>query len=456
MIGPAGAGPFFSFAGAFSPAPRALPRFQMTSHHLERLPNGFTTVAIEVPARHRVLVSLLVRAGSRFEAPAASGLSHFLEHMIFRGNAVHPDARRISIAFERVGSQPNACTGVESTEFYFLSHPGRLAEGLEALAALVQTPTFPEVEKERGIVLDEILYDYNEQGELIQLGSLAAGLLWPEHPLGQSVLGTRATVATFDEALLRTHHARHYGPEQMVLGLAGNVSPADACALAGRFFGDLPRSGEAPPAALIEGPHEGRGASVKMVPDADNQFHLQLSFPARGYNSEDEIPLSLLARLLDDGPTTLLQRRIREDLGLAYHVAAEYSGFQDVGQFDIATSVQAERLPELLAVLVDSLVDFRDRGPLDEELARAKARHRLELEFSRDSLEAQLERFAWPLLYSEPREIAEEIERVEALTVEGLRAQARRLFQGSQLHLALVGPLNTAMEKAVWQAVGRL
>ncbi len=431
----------------------------MTFRHLERLSNGFTTVAIEVPARHQVLVTLLVRAGSRFETPATSGLSHFLEHMIFRGNAIHPDARRISLAFERVGSQPNACTGVESTEFYFLSHPGRLGEGLEALAALVRTPTYPEVEKERGIVLDEILYDYNEQGELINLGSLAAGLLWPEHPLGQSVLGTRATVATFDEARLRTHHARHYGPEHMVLGLAGNVAPAEACALAGRFFGDLPRSGEALPAALIEhpheGPHEGRGPSVKMVLDPDNQFHLQLSFPARGYNSEDEIPLSLLARLLDDGPTTLLQRRIREDLGLAYHVGADYSGFQDVGQFDIATSVQAERLPELLAVLVESLVEFRDGGPGEEELARAKARHRLELEFSRDSLEAQLERFAWPLLYSETREITDEMERVEALTVEELRAQARRLFQGSQLHLALVGPLNTAMENSVWRAVGR-
>lgn len=437
----------------------------MTSRHVERLSNGFTTVAIEVPTRHQVLVSLLVRAGSRFESAAASGLSHFLEHMVFRGNAAQPDARAISLAFEQVGSQPNACTGVETTEFYFLCHPARLRAGLAALSTLVQTPTFPELEKERGIVLDEILYDYNEKGELIHLGSLTAGLLWPEHPLGQSVVGTRATVSTFDQERLRAHHARHYRPEHMVLGLAGSLSPAEASALAAECFGQIPqgnsgsaastRPAEPLSAALIEEAASTSAPSVKLVPDPDNQFHLQLSLPTKGYNSDEEIPLSLLARLLDDGPTTLLQRRIREDLGLAYHVGAEYAGYQDVGQFDIATSVQAERLPELLEALVNCLLEFREHGPSEEELARAKARHRLEIEFSRDSLDAQLERFAWPLLYSEPREVHEELALVEGITCEQLRELARRLFQPSQLHLALVGPLNADAEKMVERALGR-
>jgi predicted Zn-dependent peptidase len=269
------------------------------------------------------------------------------------------------------------------------------------------------------------------------------------------VLGRTETVSTFSEADLRAHHAHHYSPGHMVLGLVGAVSPSEGCALAGRFFGDGSGPARPLPDALVETAGGGRGPSTKLVPDADNQFHLQLSFPAPGYRGGEDIPLALLARLLDDGPTTLLQRRIREELGLAYHVGAEYTGYQDVGHFDVATSVKAERLPELLEALVDCLLEFRERGPGQDDLARAKHRYRLDLEFNRDSLEAQIERYAWPLLYSQPREVEEELRRVEALAPEDIHGRAVELFERSRLHLVLVGPLGREAESAVERALAR-
>lgn len=427
---------------------------------VERLPNGFTTAIIEVPGRHQVLITLLVRTGSRFEAPEAAGISHLVEHMLFRGCAAYPDARRLNLAFEEAGGIPNACTGVESTEYYFVAHPGKVEQGLAVLAEMVCRPVFPEVEKERGIVMEEILYDYNDRGELIHLGALSAQLLWPETGLGQPVIGDQASVASIGEQALRAHHARHYAPHNLVLGIAGSLAPARGFELARACFGHLTNgAGDAPATTPISASHPApqpsEGPLVKLVPDADNQFHLQLSFPAAGYNDPDEFLLGLLVRVLDDGPTSRLQQRIREDLALAYHVGAEYTAYHDTGQLDVVTSFKAGRLEEMLGALLDCLKRFGEEGPTAEELLRARERCRLDLEFARDSLDARIERYVWPLLYSTPREIEQDQALLEAASLDELRRLARQVFTRSGLHLVLVGPVDAGTEQAVADALKR-
>lgn len=440
----------------------------MTPATVERLPNGFTTAVCEVPGRHQVLISLFVRAGARFEAAAQSGLSHFVEHLLFRGSAAHPDAFRLNTAFEQVGGMPNALTGVEATEIYFLAHPERVGPALEILADMVRRPRFVDLEKERGIIHDEILYDYNERGELIHLGALAAQLMWPGHGLGQPVTGTVEGLHGFDEAALRAHHRKHYAPQNMVLGLCGGIGARQGLELASASFGDwngaaaLATAGpasagpapieqaSAPPAPAGE---SRRGPLSRLVHDADNQFHMQLSFPAPAYNTPGEIPLMLITRLLDDGPNTRLQRKIREELALAYHIGAEYTGYWDAGQLDITTSVKAERLEPLLEALLGCLGSFRADGPTQQELEAARQRHRLDLEFSRDSLNARVERHVWPLLYAKPCTLEEELERMEQVSLEEIGQLARQVLSPAGLHLALVGPLDDRVRDIVAQAL---
>ena len=432
----------------------------------ERFSNGFTTVIAPMAGRHQVLINLLVRVGSRYERAAESGISHFLEHMLFRGNAAHPSAAALNRVFERVGSIPNAHTGEESTEFFFVSHPELMGPALEALASLVQSPTFPDLEKEQGIVLDEINYDYNERGELVHMGSLAAALLWPGHPLGQSIVGQPETVARFTAESLRAHHQRHYHPRNMVLGLAGDLAPEQGIELARRAFGRWADSVEedgagAPPNAeqsraepwRANGPDP--GPRTRLVEESDNQFHLQLSFRAPGYNDPDEIPMVLLNRILDDGPATRLQQALREEQGLVYHVAADYTGFREVGQVDVMTTVKPERLSDVLQALTDCILSFREEGPREEELALARQRHRFDLDFSRDSLQAQLDRFAWPLLDSSVREAEEEWRLVEAVEAPAIHRLARQVFTRSRLCLVLVGPLDAATEGLVERTLAR-
>jgi len=422
---------------------------------VDRLANGLTTVLVELPASHQVLVTLMVRTGSRFEQPAQAGITHFLEHMLFRGNTRYPDENALNLAFEEVGGAPNANTGVESTEFYFVAHPDRLGPALERLAALVRSPTFAALEKERSIIRDEILYDYNERGDLIDLPTLAAGMLWRDHPLGHAISGTPETVGAITAAHLRNHHRENFYPANIVLALVGNLRPEVAAGWVNRCFGDWESPTLEPRRPLPAVGMPDSGPVVKTVADPDNQFHLQLSFPTPGYNAPEDLPLAILSRVLDDGPSSLLQRIVREERALAYSVSGGCTGYQDAGQFDISTSVKAERLEEMLACLFQVLAGFREQGPSADDLEHARRRHRFDLEFGRDAPSAWVDRHAWPLLFSTVRDEAEELELVAAITPADLQALAVRLFARSRLHLAVVGPLDPRTEDILWRALQR-
>jgi len=453
---------------------------------IETLSNGMTVAVVNAPESHQVQVSLMVCAGSRFESPRTSGAFHFLEHMLFRGSRQYPSSEALSLAFEPVGTQPNAMTGVEYTEFDFIAHPDKLSEALLVLAELACEPMLSEMEKERAIIQDEIQYDYNEQGELISLPTLVAELLWPGHPLGLSVTGTLATLAGIDESTLLGSHDRHYRPENLVLGLVGRVDPTAAVKAAEKAFGFLQRRGEriqprlydpqadeekstsnvaefATPLSTqlslmnVQPPQNRPGdPRIKTVVDPDNQFHLQLSFPAPGYNAPQEAALVLLTRILDDGSTTRLQQAVREQTGLAYHVSADYSGFQDVGQYDVATSLVAGRLGDGLSAIVNVLTRLREDGPEAEELARAKRRHHFDLEFARDDLRTAMDRQVWPLLYSTPRSEAEELEEIEAVTPAQLREVAQKILRKEKASLAMVGPVDEPAQAILHLALEKL
>jgi predicted Zn-dependent peptidase len=423
------------------------------SRHAERLPSGFTTVVLPMVGLHQVQLSLFVPVGSRHEQPGECGLSHFVEHVLFRGNALHPDGDALNRAFEDVGGMLNAHTGVESTEYDATVHPAHLDEALRALAAFVRAPVFADLEKERRILLDELSYDYNEEGRLVNVGTLSSQLLWPEHPLGQSVGGLPETIGALPAAAVRAHHARHYHPARMVLALAGAVQPEPALAAVRRHFGPwqpsagLPEPAQGPGQALPAPQAHGGGPHLRTVHDADNQLHLQLSFPAPGYNDPDELAMTLLSRVLDDGPTSRLQRVIREERALVYHIAAGHSVYWDAGAFDVATSVKPEAFAELLDELLRVLADIRDHGPAPEEVERARQRHLFDLEFERDAPSARIARYAWPLMHSTVREEQAERAAVQGIDRDTLAALAARLLTRERLHAVLVGPVEAGMER---------
>lgn len=437
--------------------------YTMTPFQTHRHSNGLVTVVMERPATHQVRVLLMVRVGSRYESAEELGVSHFLEHVLFRGCEGFPDGDALNRAFEGVGGMLDAHTGVETTDFDMTVHPGKLSEALAVLAPFLRAPGFAELEKERQILLDELAYDYNERGRMINPAILAAELMWPDHPLGRCVGGVPATISVLKEANLRGHHARYFRPENMVLGLAGRLDGGEAIAMVERHFGDWmpapvnPRENPHPPplpaprpGAVVSG-----GPGVKVVPDSGNQFHLQISLPAPGYNDAEELTATLLTRILDDGPTSRLQRVIREEKALVYHIDAGYSAYWDTGALDISTSVATGRLDILLNHLFEELSRFRREGPTQDELERARMRYLYDLDFEGDSLSAQLGRYAWPRLYSTARGVEEERKSLDAITLEQLREMARSLISRDHARLALVGPASGETERRLKDALKR-
>jgi len=416
----------------------------------QRLSNGLTTAVVHRPGTHQVLVCLMVRVGSRHEDPAQVGVSHFLEHLLFRGNEAFPDADALNRAFEEVGSMLGAQTGVETTEFEFLAHPERLDDGLGRLADFIRRPTFADLDKERRILLDELAYDYNDQGSLIHLAALSSRLMWPGHPLGQNVGGLPETIDTLDTGIIQAHYRRHYRPENMVLGLAGNILPEEAFAMAQKHFGDWTPSPPEPAPVPVPAPAPTKtGPHLCLVNDTDNQFHLQLGFAAPGYNAPEEPAMILLTRILDDGPTSRLQRTIREEKALVYHISAALSAYWDAGALEIATSVKASTFAPLLHHLLRELASIRDHGPTADELERARMRHLFEVEFSRDSLSAQIDRHVWPLLYATPRDEETERRLIQEVRLDKVCALAREVLAPENLHLVLVGPLGADVDNTV-------
>lgn len=426
----------------------------MKSYQMERLASGFTTVVIETPAAHQVQITLMLRLGNRSEQIDSMGISHFLEHVVFRGSKAFPKGDLLSEAFEATGGQLNAVTGVESTEYYMVAHPARLAGALDVLAGMIREPVFGGMEQERAIIGEEVSYDYTQKGELNHLPSLASDLLWPDHPLGWPVGGTPQTVAKISKEDLMAHHKTHYTPGNMVLVLAGQVSAAQGFAFARSCFGDWEN-----PALPLEGPLpappplQSSGPTSKLVADADNQFHLQLSFPAPGYNDPKQLSLGFLSRVLDDGPTSYLQKIIREERALVYALNADYNGYFDTGQFDIATSVKTNRLEALLTHLLGSLQAFCQEGPTQKDLARARERAFHAMEFSRDSLESLTDRYGWPFLFSTVRDFEEEWAELESFSPEAMHAQARETFRPDALKFVMVGPLDNQVEYTVKKAL---
>ena len=185
------------------------------------LPNGLTVVAAEMPHVHSVSLVAYVRAGSRYEDERTNGVSHFLEHMFFRGTRSYPSTHELAFRIESLGASFNATTTREMAYYYTELAPRHLEAGVEVLGEMFRAPLFPDVDIEREVVLEEMSDDYNEDGVLVDPDSVAKGKVWPGHPLGYPIIGVSRNVERMSRRDLQRHHRRLYVGRNMVLAATG-------------------------------------------------------------------------------------------------------------------------------------------------------------------------------------------------------------------------------------------
>jgi predicted Zn-dependent peptidase len=417
-------------------------------YHRDILPNGLRVITVEMPHLHSAEMMCYVGVGGRHETAEVAGISHFLEHMLFRGTADHPSSLHLEQAFEAIGGAVNASTDPETTCYHSRLHPGEIGAGAALFASMLRRPLFLDLETERRIILEEALEDLNERGEDISPDNLTSRLLWPGHPLSRPTIGTRESIASIDREALMRHHARHYTPAGTVIAVAGRVRREQAVSAVATAFGDW--DGGEPPASPPVPPAAGDGRPEAVwVRDSDSQVTLQIAFRLPGRQRGLAIPVRVLRRVLSGGGTSRLMLRLRETLGLTYNIEANLALLADTGAFSIDLSVAPENLTAAVREILAILDELRREPVGEEELTRVVRGFLYDLEFSRDHTDDMAGRYGWGEAVGFLRTVEEDRRDVQAVTPEDLWRFAREQLGPGSLKLAAVGPFRARDRREV-------
>lgn len=402
------------------------------------LGNGLRVVVAPQPQLHRAHVALYVRVGSRFETAPTNGLSHFLEHMLYRGTPSLGTAHEVNHAFESLGGYLYAATQTDFGVFSVTAPAESVGETSKLFGEVLAQPTFNDIEIEKGIVCEEILEDLDDEGRQVDADNLSRELIYPTHPLGYTITGDEKRVRSFDLPMLRKHHARHYNAANSVLAFSGAVDPDECIALAERCFSQLPKGEIVQAEAPV---HTQKKPRLEIVENVSSQTELRVCFRAVPERSEHRAAMDMLMRILDDGMSTRLYHRICDSKGLCYDVGASFDGYEDDGILDFMAGVQHARTSVVTREIVELLCDLAKHGPTDKELDKAKKRNAWEVRTIFDSPEDLAGFYAGGLLFDRFETPEQRLAANSAVTPQRLREMAELLAQPDRLNVLAVGLL---------------
>jgi predicted Zn-dependent peptidase len=416
-----------------------------------RLTNSLRVCTVETPHLHGAVVSLYVRAGSRYETARNNGLSHFLEHMFFRGSSRYANSFELNRAIEDRCGMLVGETGRDYSLYQLSMAPRDLGYALDIMGDLFTEPRFSDLELERAIVLEEILDDFDEDGSRINTDDVARELMWGQHPLGFPITGPEDSIRNFSRADVVRHFRHCYGARNMVLCVAGPLRHASVLAQVRRVFEKLPtgqRLQPAPPPKKIVGP------KIRSVRTDSAQTEIQILF--RGLADQDPAYPALVAllRVLDDGMSTRLHYRVCDQKGLAYHVNAALDPYYDTSLLEVSSACLPEKLPQLAQEIMSMLVELRTTLVSADELEKAKRRYARDLEAGYDDVESLSSWFGGTaLFFANPRSPEQRFRRFTATTAEQIRRVANQILRPERMAAVVVGNVDWRLGRKVERIV---
>ncbi len=397
-----------------------------------RLPNGLTVVSEVMPRVETVSFGAYVSTGTRNETAAENGVSHFLEHMAFKGTEKR-DAAAIAREIENVGGHLNAYTARESTAYYCKVLKEDLGLAADIIGDILTHSTFipEELERERGVILQEIGQANDTPDDIIfdHFQSTA----YPSQPMGRPTLGTEEVIRGMSRESLTGYMRHHYGPERMVVAAAGALEHERLLELVQTHFADLPQVSPPEPEPARYG-----GGEFREERDLD-QVHIVLGFPSTGYKDRLHYPTLLLSTLLGGGMSSRLFQEIREKRGLVYSIYSFAHPFRDGGLFAIYAGTGEKEAEELVPVTLEELRKVQTDVTL-EELNRAKAQFRASLLMSLESTGSRSEQLARQIqVHGRVIPTEETKAKIAAVTIEEVQEAAAAAFRARPT-LAALGP----------------
>jgi predicted Zn-dependent peptidase len=395
-----------------------------------------------MPHTRSAAVQFFVRVGARNEIEEKSGISHFLEHMVFKGTESRPRPVLISEAIEGVGGSLDASTDHEQTSYRALVPSPYFSNAVDVITDMLRRPLLrdDEIIRERSVIIEEINSIFDSPGDIVDF--VFDELMWGEHPLGRDIAGTKATVRRIKRKDLAGHLEVGYRPDRIVVSVAGNVNHEQVVEEVGRCWGDLVpvTAGHIlpdPDAPLLNG----SGPKVLPFKKRTEQTNFILGVPALPYTDPDRYTQDILDALLGGGMSSRLFVEIRENRGLAYAVSSFVRSYRDTGAFGVHAAVDTEQLLPAVQGVLDELKRMRETAVSETELRKVK-------EYIKGHTLLSLERSGYvahwggwqELMLGHIESVDYVLEKIEGVTPDDVARLSERLFREDRLNLALVGP----------------
>ncbi len=386
-----------------------------------------------IPGVRSVALGIWVGVGSRFERESEAGVSHFIEHLLFKGTPSH-SAREIAELFDGLGGEINAATGRDHTVFYTRVLDQHLAAAVPVLTDMLQRPGFFELDQEREVVLEEIaMYDDDPQDKVHDLMGAA---IFPGQALGRPVIGTRDVIGSVDVEGLRAYFRSHYTAGNMVLSAAGNVTHEAVVAIGEELLADVPGADEE---STFDAATAGSPTLVIHEKETE-QYHLSFGGPGISRNDPRRYVQSVLDTVLGGSMSSRLFQEIRERRGLAYAVGSYSVGYAETGQVGIFLGTREENLSTACEVIATELRRLADEPLPSDELTRAKEHLKGRLVLSLESPAMRMNRIGRSLVTgTELLTVDEIIDRIDAVSVSDVQELADEFWQPQHLSLAAIG-----------------
>ena len=401
------------------------------------LDNGLRVLVAPMPEARSVTVSVVVGAGSRYERRLESGISHFVEHIVFKGSAKRPTAPEISQAVESLGGIINAFTDKEVTGFWARVPARHYLIALDVLADMLRHPILREsdVIAERQVIVEEIRMNLDAPQDLVHV--MMDALLFPNSPLGWETAGRAAVVMKITAAALRSYMERQYAPERIVVTLAGPLDVAEAQAAVTSHLGDMARR---PPQRYREAPPPS-GVHRRLRAKRGEQAHIVIGYRGVSHAHPDKYALDMLNAVLGEGMSSRLFLELREKLSLAYDVHSFVSNYSDAGMVGIYAGVAPQRTAEAHAAAMREVERLLREPVGDAELSRVKdfIKGRMELRME-DTRGVGMWIAGQELLIGHIRSLEELAAIIDSVTVEDIQRVANTYLRPELSYSTVVGP----------------
>lgn len=412
---------------------------------IHKYDNGLRLISVPMTDRKIATVMVLVGTGSRYEQKQNNGISHFLEHMMFKGTKKRPGSLDISLELDAIGADSNAFTSKEYTGYYARASSEHTELLLDIIADIFQNSNLDkeEIEKEKGVIAEEINMYLDSPRRYVN--DIFEMLLYGDQPLGWDISGDKDTIKTFTQDEIKNYFLHNYVAHNTIIAISGNINIDEVKSKIPKYFTDVRDGGVPKFDAVSESQSQPQS---KIWNKKTDQTHINVGVRAYSLKDERSYSLELLSIILGGNMSSRLFNEVREKRGLAYSVSTFVTSFTDAGYLTTHLGVDNGKVYDALKVIIDEYKKIRDSGVTEEELKNAKSYNRGKVLMALDSPDFIASYVSEQLLLKDEVLTPEqELEKYDQVTVEMINSVAKDIFQNHKLNLALIGPFNENDDK---------